>query len=63
MRKRDVLSSEQVEEIRWRYAAEGHPTQRELADEFGVNPSQISRLVRGVAWSGANGPVFTHAPR
>jgi DNA-binding MarR family transcriptional regulator len=60
---RNKLTPAQVEAIRWRYAQENHPTQLELAAEFGVNPSQVSRAVRGLAWPDANGPIFPHRPR
>lgn len=58
-----TLTPQQVERIRWVYAQRGHPTQHELAAYYGVNPSTISRIVTGISWRQADGPVFTHPPR
>jgi hypothetical protein len=44
------LDWERVEEIRARYTAGGVSQQR-LADEYGVNPSQISRIVNNKIWT------------
>ena len=44
------LTQEEVLEIRELYA-EGEWTQRELADEFGVRNSHISRIVRRKSWT------------
>lgn len=57
------LSPSEVESVRWLYAQPDHPTQRELAERFGVHPSQVSRAVRGLSFPDANGPVFPHRPR
>jgi transcriptional regulator with XRE-family HTH domain len=43
---RTILAKDQVREIRRRYAA-GGVCQRELADEFGMTQTGISRIVRG----------------
>ena len=59
---RATLSPADVENIRWLYAREDHPTQTELAARFGVHPSQVSRAVRGLSFSKADGPVFPHRP-
>ena len=59
---RATLTPEQAAEIRWRYAQSDHPTQADLAHEYGVHPSQVSRLVRGLSFASANGPVFPHRP-
>jgi DNA-binding MarR family transcriptional regulator len=59
---RNKLTATQVAEVRWLYAMPEHKTQRELARLYNVNPSQISRAVRGVAWPDADGPVFPHRP-
>ena len=44
------LTEEQVIEIRRRYA-DGGVTQQELGDEFGVNQTVISKIVRRERWS------------
>ena len=59
---RATLSPAEVESIRWLYAQPDHPTQAEIAEGFNVHPSQVSRLVRGISWSDADGPVFPHRP-
>ena len=61
-RTRNKLTPAQVAEIRWTYAQPGHPTQKALAALYEVNPSQISRAVRGIAHASADGPVFPHRP-
>jgi hypothetical protein len=43
------LTTEQVEEIRSRYAS-GAVSQRELGCEYGVSQTAISKIVRGVRW-------------
>jgi hypothetical protein len=43
------LTAAQVAEIRERYSA-GGVYQRELGEEFGVDQTQIGRIVRGVRW-------------
>lgn len=43
------LTTEQVISIRERYAA-GGITQKELAQEFEISPTQLSRIVRGLFW-------------
>lgn len=45
--KRKKLTREQVAEIRARYA-QGVVTQQSLANEYGVNQSHISGIIRGV---------------
>lgn len=47
----DVLS------IRESYAA-GGVTQRDLAAQFGMSQLNISRIVRGVTWKEAGGPLY-----
>jgi hypothetical protein len=46
------LTAEQVDAIRYRYAA-GGILQRELADEYRVTQTTISKIVRGVRWKAA----------
>lgn len=46
------LTAEQVDAIRHRYAT-GGIRQRELAEEYGVQQSTISKIVRGVRWKQA----------
>lgn len=49
------LTEEQVVEIRQRYAAgESQPA---LCVEFGVAEGTVSRVVRGVSWKSAGGPI------
>lgn len=43
------LSSDQVQEIRCRYAA-GGVLQRELGSEYGITQGQVSRLLSGLSW-------------
>jgi DNA-binding MarR family transcriptional regulator len=51
----------QVLEIRRRYAnGEGH--QYQLAEEYGVSQSTVSRIVRGEVWAEASGPVGPGRP-
>lgn len=50
------LTKADVVEIRERYAA-GGDTQAGLADEFGVNQSEIGFIVRGEYWPDADGPL------
>jgi hypothetical protein len=57
-----ALDAEAAREIRWRYAQKGHPTQKELAAEYGVHPGTISRIVTGKAYRTAGGPLFPHRP-
>lgn len=47
------LSAEQVDAIRYRYTA-GGILQRELAEEYGVTQTTISKIVRGVRWKQAS---------
>lgn len=47
-RKREVLTSQQVEEIRKRHR-EGESI-RSIAKTSGVGPTQVFRIVTGVAW-------------
>src|SRR5947199_536257 len=44
------LTTDQVREIRERYAA-GGVSQQALADEFGVSQPHLSRIVRGEWWT------------
>lgn len=48
------LTKEEVLEIREMYAVGGY-TQQELADEFGVHPAHISRVVNRKKWSWLGG--------
>ena len=59
---RATLTPEQVETLRWVYATPDHPTQKDLAAQYGVHPSQDSRAVRGLSWPDTDGPVFPHRP-
>lgn len=49
------MTDELVLEIRERYA-KGVETQVELADEFGVHPTEIGFIVRGTSWKHVGGP-------
>lgn len=60
---RATLTPETAANIRWLYSRKNHPTQAELAERFGVHPSQVSRVVRGVSFPEADGPVFPHRPK
>lgn len=62
MKSRNKLTAAEVAQIRLLYGTVSHPTQRQLAASFNVNPSQISRAVRGLSWSWANGPIYPHKP-
>lgn len=44
------LTAEQVKQIRARYVRGKSPTQRELAEEYGVGQVTISRIVLGKRW-------------
>jgi len=57
-----ALTVEQVAEIRDRYA-EGGTTQRDLAGQFGIDQSVVSRLVRGEIWQSAEGDLADTCPR
>lgn len=43
------LSEREVKEIR-NLARVSHMTQREIAESYDVNPSTVSRIVRGMYW-------------
>lgn len=50
--KRKKLSAADVAYIRSQYRrGRGGPTQAELAEQFHVNQSQISRIVNGKRWA------------
>jgi DNA-binding MarR family transcriptional regulator len=48
-----VLTEWEVREIRFLYE-EGHYSQRELGERFGVHQMTISDIVRGKTWSHLN---------
>lgn len=60
-RRGAVLSVDQVETIRTRYAT-GREFQRELASEFGVAQTTISQATRGGIWTRAAGAFTQHPP-
>jgi hypothetical protein len=53
---RAVLSADDVREMREAYA-QGGATQRELAEQYGIDGSSISDIVRGETWQDAPGPL------
>lgn len=59
---RSHLSEDDVRMIRSEYAS-GRVLQRELAERYGVDPSAISSIVRGVTWRHiATGPPILRGP-
>lgn len=49
-RGRPRLTADQVQEIRDRYFPAGRIRQADLAKEYGVDQTQISRIIRGDSW-------------
>jgi hypothetical protein len=50
------LTEDEVIELRERYA-NGTPTQKELADEYGITRPEVGHIVQGRKWTETGGPI------